>query len=179
MNWAYGALLGIAGITVVFFGGFGLGYRLDDAKWQKQSSSQVASAQKRAEAVATVNQSLSADKATLTAKVNDLQQQIANQKPETRIVYVHPKPTASNPVPAPTAVTGPVYVTAGAVGLFNAAFGLSQTTSASGIDNGTAGELPSAVTISDYISTTEYNATACYANQQQVILLQRYIQALD
>lgn len=154
-------------------GAYFYGVRASDNAWHARQAQDAVKAQAAVDKVTAENASIIKDKAASDARIQDLQQQIANQKPQEKIVYVK---VNSNPMPV--AVVGPVYVTRGAVELFDAAFNVPDLSGAASGDNG-APDAISGVTISDYIDTTERNATACYQNQVQVTLLQRYILSLN
>lgn len=155
------------------------GYRVDESRHDKADKKALQDAMSRVKQVTDSNTILAADNAKLLDKVADLNHSIANQPVKERIVYVHPKPTAQNPTPAPTAISGPVFVTLGAVSLYDSVYGLSEGASASSGDSEGSGSLSSNVTTGDYERVATANGPACYQNQQTVILLWRYIHGLQ
>lgn len=163
------ALLGIATI-----GGYFYGRQAEKNVYAAAALKQEKLDAKKVAAVNVVNSALAAKNGALQQQIQALRHRIASQPAKERIVYVHVKSS-----PAPVAITGPVYVTADAVSLFNSSFGLPDIPGTSaGTDEG-AGAIPSPVTVSDYERQTTENATACYQNQQTLSQLQAYIRSLE
>lgn len=165
-------LAGAVIILSAIIGAYFYGVHASDNAWRAKMAASAVMAQAAVDRVTAENQAIAKDKAASDAKVIELATRIANQKPQEKIVYVKIK--ADQPAQA---VTGPVYITWGAVSLFDAAFGVSGVSAASGLDHD-ASDTVSGVTVSQYIDATERNGAACYANQQQVTYLQRYILSL-
>ena len=179
MKYVYSALAIMVLVVIIFAIGFGLGYKLAHSSQIAANDKALQAAQQHVQQVEKINNDLAATAGKLQAKIHDLTIANQHQPAKVRIVYVHLKPTAKNPSPAPTAVTSAVFVTIGAVSLFNQSFGVSQSSGSAGIDTSATSDLPSLITISDYERTTTGNAVACYQNQQTVILLWRYIHGLQ
>jgi len=165
-------------LFAIFLSGLYLGYKITHANQLKANDKALKDALTHVQQVDKDNITLSAANATLEATVLEKNQAIANQPVKERIVYVKTKPTAQNPTPAPTAVTSPVFITLGAVSLFNSSFGVSKGASTTG-ESPTNGSAISSTTISDYENTANKNATACYKNQQLVGELWAYIHSLQ
>lgn len=159
-------------------GGFIGGYKWkssDEAKAVAQAKiTQAKDMQKFTDSNAT----LASNAATLARQVNALEAIIVNQPTKERIVYVHPKPTTAKPTPAPVAITGPLYVTLGAVSLYNRSLGLPCVPAASCEYPTGSGSLSSAVTFSDYQQTALQNNVAALTNAHTVTQLWDYINAL-
>ena len=164
--------------VLLFVGGAYTGSIITKSRQIAADNKALKDEQGKVEQVSKENTDLSAKAATLKDTVTSLNQRIATQPTKERIVYVKVKPTAANPTPAPTAITSAVFVTVGAVSLFNDAFyGVPQGASSASGD--TAGGSISTTSLSDYERTTNSNGSACYENQQTVILLWRYIYGLQ
>lgn len=165
--------LGIVGIVLLiatFLGGMVEGHHLkteaDNIAVAKQKQEQ----QDKIDQLKQKNITLAATAASTANRVKALQQKIDTQPPKERIVYVRTKPTLQNQPPVYTAVSSDVFVTNGAVSLFNGSFGLP---SLPGQSTAESAELPSPITVSNYELATNKNGVACYANQQSLIQVEQ------
>lgn len=179
MNKLEFGIVGIALLITAFLMGGLWGHHLkteaDNIAVAKQKQEQ----QDKIDQLKQKNVTLAAAATSTAIRVKALQQKIDTQPSKERIVYVRTKPTLQNQPPVYTAVSSDVFVTNGAVSLFNGSFGLQTSTGPTSVPDAASAELPSAFTISDYQQSTVKNAVACYTNQQQVTLLQRYIVGLQ
>lgn len=164
-----GAVLAL--IVVAFF----YGQHVANTANALAQSKAVAKAQAQAD-------KLSADNAELVTKVSKAEaaasavlSAAAKQPPQVRYVYVHVKSTPQQPTPAPVAITGPVYVSIGTVGLYNDSLGIPGLYGPGEPDD-TASALPSTVTVSNYQLTAVVNNAACYTNTVRLTALQAKVQ---
>lgn len=164
-------------LAVLFMvGGAVGGYEYCNSGWQKRENKALVQAQQKVSEFTKLNDQLVLKSAQDDAQVRALSQQVANQLPKERVVYVNVK-SVSTKQSTPVAVTGPVYVTWGAVRLFNDTLGLPQVPKPEPTGPG-ASDLPSLVTVSDYELTTTHNNVACLANQGKVARLAAYVHGL-
>ncbi len=170
---AIGAIA-LAILAAVAIGSYFYGIHTEKGVYAAAILKQTQDNAKKVADVNKTNTTLATKNGELQQQIKTLQQRIATQPVKEHYVYVHEKPTQP-----PVMVTGPVYVTAAAVSLFNASFGLSDISSASTSTDESSGSIPSLVTVSDYQRTTTQNAVACYSNQVTLGELQAYVKALE
>ncbi len=173
-TWAYkyAAIIGV--VAVIAIGSYFYGVHTEKNSYAAAVLKQSQNNAKKVAKVTQVNTTLAATNGALQQRVQELNYRLLHQPVQEHVVYVQ-----IHPHQAPVAVTGAVYVTAGAVSLFNTSFGLSSLSTSTGWPNAASGDLSSAVTISDYENATTKNAVACYSNQQTLSELQDYVRALE
>jgi len=174
--YKYGAI----GFVVLLLIGvaFMYGHHVDDLAWQVKATKSTAAAQAQLARQESNNATLSADQATSNAQIAALQQTIASQLPTIEKVYHHvPSKSTHATGYTATVVSGPLYLTAGLVRLYDASLDLPSPTPSGQPDDSTAA-ISSAVTVSDYIGTSLKNNGICTANTTQLMLLQQWVRGL-
>jgi len=178
MKYIYSAIALLLLAAVLLGGGFVAGYHMKSGADQVAQDKANKAAQAQLLKEQQNNAVLSAAKATSDAQIVALQDQITHQLPKVEKVYVYIRKPSSPTTAAPVAVTGPVYITTGLVGLYDQSLGLPGSTSASQSNDATAG-LPSDFTLDDYFSTSLRNNGICLTATREVALFQSWVRGLN
>lgn len=164
-----GAVLAL--IVVAFF----YGQHVANTVNALAQSRAVAAAQAKADALSKDNAKLATRATNAESVARAAVAAAAAQPAKVRYVYVHEKPKPNQPTPAPVAITGPVFVSAGAVSLYDDSLGIPGLYGPGEPDD-TTSAIPSLVTISQYQLTTVSNNAACYTYTVRLSALQAKVQ---
>lgn len=166
-----------AATMVAFVGAYGYAHHKGYAEGVAATAVKVKAADAQAQArVSSLKSKLATQAAASVSRINALRAQIANQPTNQKVVYVEVPHTTPGPVEYVPIAT-PVFVTWGAVRLYNASLpGLLPSTAPSA--NTRAAALPSAVSVDDYESTALFNNAACTENTEQLVELINWVKGV-
>lgn len=146
--------------------------------WKAKTDKAELAAQQQLQRQESQNTALASAKATSDAQIAALQDTIAHQLPKVEKVYVYIRKPSSPTTAAPAAVTEPLYITAGLVGLYNQSLGLPGAAASAQSDDAAAA-LPSDFTLTDYFSASLHNDGICLTAAREVTSLQDWIRGLN
>lgn len=171
--YKYGTAAGVA--LALIIGAFFYGQHVANTANALEQSKAVSKAQDKADKLSQDNKKLTTLVTNAESVARAALAAASAQPAKVRYVYVQVKPTPQQPTPAPVAVTGPVYVSIGTVGLYNDSLGIPGLYGPGEPDD-TASALPSTVTVSNYQLTAVVNNAACYTNTVRLTALQAKVQ---